>query len=253
MKTQIKTAQEIVDMRESGRILAVILAELIDYAKVGMTTRAVDIMARKLLGKHRAEAAFLGYQGFNGAICISINDEIAHGIPGDRIMQAGDLVHFDFGVRYHGMITDAGRSFVLGAKPSQEQARLLKGTEKALGAAISLVRGGVHIGDLGAAVEETCDQYDLKVVYELCGHGVGHSVHEEPTIPNHGSYGVGERLKTGWAIALEPNVSLNDHEMYLADNDWTWMTKGGSIAAQFEHTVLVTDDGCEILTALDTK
>lgn len=250
MRTQVKTAQEIEDMRMSGKILATILAELIDKARVGMQTREIDQMARKLLEQHDAEAAFLNYQGFPGAICISVNEEIAHGIPGERIMEAGDLVHFDFGVRYNGMITDAGRSFVLGAKPTADQERLLTGTQKALDAAIALVKHDVRIGDLGAAVETVCDKYDLKVVYELCGHGVGHSVHEEPTITNYGTKGTGERLKAGWTVALEPNVSLGDHDMYLADNGWTWITKDGSLAAQFEHTVLVTDEGAEILTKL---
>ncbi len=251
MRTQVKTTQEIRDMRASGKILATILAELMDRAKIGMKTREIDAMARKLLEKHGAEAAFLGYRGFTGAICISINDEIAHGIPGDRVMEAGDLVHFDFGVRYKGMITDAGQSFVLGAKPSEDQDRLLRGTQKALDAAIALVKAGTRTGDLGAVVEKTCEQYDLKVVYELCGHGVGHGVHEEPTIMNYGTKGTGERLRAGWTVALEPNVSLGDHEMYLADNGWTWMTQTGSLAAQFEHTVLVTDRGSEILTALE--
>lgn len=251
MKTQVKTAEEIRGMRASGKILATILAELMDQARVGMQTKEIDQLARTLLEKHNAEAAFLGYQGFPGAICISINDEIAHGIPGDRVMEAGDLVHFDFGVRYQGMITDAGRSFVLGAKPTEDQARLLIGTQKALDAAIALVRDGVRIGDLGAAVETTCDRYDLRIVYELCGHGVGHTVHEEPTIMNYGMQGTGERLKSGWTVALEPNVSLGSHDMYLADNGWTWITKDGSLAAQFEHTVLVTDTGVEILTQIN--
>lgn len=250
MKTQVKTAQEIQDMRTSGRILATILEELIENTRVGMKTREIDQLARQLLEKHGAQAAFLGYQGFPGAICISVNEEIAHGIPGERVMEAGDLVHFDFGVRYNGMITDAGRSFVLGAVPTADQQRLLSGTQKALDAAISLVRGGVRTGDIGAAVETVCDQYDLKIVYELCGHGVGHNVHEEPTIANYGTKGTGERLKTGWTVALEPNVSLGDHDMYLADNGWTWITKDGSLAAQFEHTVLVTDSGYEILTKI---
>ncbi len=250
MKTQVKTAQEIRDMRASGKILATILEELIDKARVGMQTREIDLMARKLLEQHKAEAAFLNYQGFPGSICISINEEIAHGIPGERVMESGDLVHFDFGVRYKGMITDAGKSFVLGAEPTADQNRLLTGTQKALDAAIAQVKGGVRIGDIGASVEAVCDQYDLKVVYELCGHGVGHSVHEEPTITNYGTKGTGERLKAGWTVALEPNVSLGDHDMYLADNGWTWITRDGSLAAQFEHTVLVTDSGAEILTAL---
>lgn len=250
MKTQVKTAQEIRDMRASGKILATILEELIDKARVGMHTREIDLMARKLLVQHKAEAAFLNYQGFPGSICISINEEIAHGIPGERVMGAGDLVHFDFGVRYNGMITDAGKSFVLGAEPTADQSRLLTGTQKALDAAIAQVKGGVRVGDIGAAVEAVCDRYDLKIIYELCGHGVGHSVHEEPTITNYGTKGTGERLKAGWTVALEPNVSLGDHDMYLADNGWTWITRDGSLAAQFEHTVLVTDNGVEILTTL---
>ena len=250
MKTQVKTAQEIRDMRASGKILATILEELIDKARVGMQTREIDLMARKLLEQHKAEAAFLNYQGFPGSICISINEEIAHGIPGERVMEVGDLVHFDFGVRYNGMITDAGKSFVLGAEPTADQNRLLTGTQKALEAAIAQVKGGVRVGDIGAAVEAVCDRYDLKVVYELCGHGVGHSVHEEPTIANYGTKGTGERLKAGWTVALEPNVSLGDHDMYLADNGWTWITRDGSLAAQFEHTVLVTDNSVEILTTL---
>ncbi len=250
MKTQVKTAQEIRDMRASGKILATILEELIDKAQVGMQTREIDLMARKLLDQHKAEAAFLNYQGFPGSICISINEEIAHGIPGERVMEAGDLVHFDFGVRYNGMITDAGKSFVLGSEPTADQSRLLTGTQKALDAAIAQVKGGVRIGDIGAAVEAVCDQHNLKVVYELCGHGVGHSVHEEPTITNYGTKGTGERLKAGWTVALEPNVSLGDHDMYLADNGWTWITRDGSLAAQFEHTVLVTDSGVEVLTTL---
>jgi methionyl aminopeptidase len=246
--TQVKTQQEIADMRIGGKILASILAELIDRAQVGMKTMEIDNMARQLLDKHRAKSAFLGYQGFPAAICVSINEEIAHGIPGERVMEAGDLVHFDFGVTYNGMITDAGKSFVLGAPPTPDQARLLKATELALDAAISLATSGARIGDIGSAVESVCDRYDVAVVYELCGHGVGHGVHEEPTIPNYGHPATGEKLESGWTVALEPNISLSDHEMYLADNGWTWITKGGSIAAQFEHTVLVTEGKAEILT-----
>lgn len=248
MKTQIKTSQEIDDMRIGGKILSAILVELIDRSRVGMKTKEIDRMARELLEKHGAKSAFLGYQGFPGAICISINEEIAHGIPGDRIMEAGDLVHFDFGVNYNGMITDAGKSFVLGAGATEDQSRLLKGTQEALDTAISKVKAGVRIGDLGSAVESVCNKYDLAVVYELCGHGVGHQVHEEPTIANFGTAGTGARLEGGWTVALEPNVSLSDHEMYLSNNGWTWITKGGSLSAQFEHTVLVTDMGVEILT-----
>lgn len=237
-------------MRKSGKILATILNDLIDNTRVGMTTGEIDVMARKLLQKHRAQAAFLNYQGFPAAICVSINEEIAHGIPGDRIMEAGDLVHYDFGVIYNGMITDAGKSFVLDATPTADQSRLLSATEKALNAAIRLAKAGTRIGDIGAAVEDVCNKNNVAVVYELCGHGVGHMVHEEPTIPNYGFSGTGERLQAGWTLALEPNVSLADHEMYLSENGWTWITKSGSLAAQFEHTVLITEGEAEILTKL---
>lgn len=250
MKTQVKTQQEIADMRISGRILATILAELKEFTKVGITTKDIDNEAARLLVQNKAEAAFLNYQGFPASICISINDEIAHGIPDSRVLEDGDLVHLDFGVRYNGMITDAGFGFVLG-KPTDDQQRLLTGTKKSLDAAIAQVRDGVRIGDIGQAVEEVCDKYDLKIVYELCGHGVGHVVHEEPTITNYGLRGTGESLKAGYTIALEPNVSLGSHEMYLADNGWTWMTKDGSLSVQFEHTVLITENGCEVLTEIE--
>lgn len=250
MRTQIKTAQEIVDMRESGRILATILAELKVFTKVGITTTDIDREAARLLDQHKATAAFLNYNGFPASICISINNEIAHGIPDDRVLEDGDLVHLDFGVTYHGMITDAGFGFVLG-KATEDQQRLLTGTKQALDAAIAEVKDGVRLGDIGQAVEDVCERYNLKLVYELCGHGVGHQVHEEPTIMNYGLRGTGEALKAGMTIALEPNVALGSHEMYLADNGWTWMTKDGSQAVQFEHTVLITDDGAEILTSIE--
>ncbi len=234
-------------MRQSGKILATILAELKASTKIGISTQAIDQQARTLLDKHQAQAAFLDYQGFPATICISINEEIAHGIPNERVLEEGDLVHLDFGVRYNGMITDAGVSFILGPETA-DQKRLLTGTKKALDAAIATVRDGARLGDIGAAVETTLDRYQLAVVYELCGHGVGHQVHEDPTIANFGTPGTGERLQAGMTVALEPNVSLGSHEMYLADNGWTWITKDGSLAAQFEHTVLVTQDGAEIIT-----
>lgn len=249
MRTQIKTQQEIVDIRASGRILATILQELIEMTKPGMTTGEIDRQARVLLDKHKAQAAFLNYNGFPGAICISLNDEIAHGIPGDRQMQEGDLVHYDFGVRYKGMITDAGIGFVLGT-PTPDQQRLLTGTRKALEAAIAVVRDGARVSDLGAAVEETLEKHKLFVIHELGGHGVGHQVHEDPFIPNYGPGGTGETLRAGMTIAVEPNVSLGTHEMYLADDKWTWITQDHSLATQAEHTLLVTQDGCEILTQL---
>lgn len=249
MRTQIKTDQEIKDMRTSGKILATILADLKDFTKIGKTPLEIDARAAQLLKQHASTASFLNYDGFPASICISINDEIAHGIPDGRALEEGDLVHLDFGVTYNDMITDAGFGFVLGS-PTADQKRLLDGTKAALDAAIKQVKDGVRLGDIGAAVERTTEKYDLYIIHELCGHGVGHQVHEEPTITNYGTPGTGEALRAGMTVALEPNVSLGSHEMYLADNGWTWMTKDGSLATQFEHTVLVTDNGYEILTQL---
>ncbi len=247
MRTQIKTADEVAAMRRGGKVLAQTLQILKEASKPGMPTREYDRLARAELTKHGMQAAFLGYQGFPAAICVSVNHEIAHGIPNDYIIQDGDLVHLDFGVTCEGMITDAGIAFVVG-KATEEQQRLIKGTKKALDAGIAKVKDGVRVGDIGAAIESTLEAYQLAVVYELGGHGVGHNVHEDPYIANFGTAGTGEALRSGMTVAIEPNVCLVGHEMYLEDNGWTWSTKSGALAAQFEHTVLVTDTGCEILT-----
>jgi len=246
MRTQIKTQAEIQSMRHSGRILAEILQELKQATVVGMPTEEFDRLAREALHKRRAKAAFLNYNGFPATICVSINDEIAHGIPGPYELQEGDLVHLDFGVIWDGMITDAGLSFILG-EATADQKRLLTGTEKALYAGIEQVKDGVRVGDIGSAIEKVLLAHKLAVVYELGGHGVGHQVHEDPYIPNFGSAGTGEALR---AVAIEPNVSLSGHDMHLLKNGWTWSTKSGALACQFEHTVLVTESGYEILTSL---
>ena len=247
MKTQLKTADELAAMRKGGKVLAQTLQILKEATKPGMPTSEYDRLARAELTKHGMQAAFLGYQGFPASICVSVNHEIAHGIPGEYEIQDGDLVHLDFGVACEGMITDAGIAFVAG-KPSEDQQRLITGTKKALDAGIAVIKDGVRVGDICHAIESTLDKYQLAVVYELGGHGVGHSVHEDPYLGNYGTAGTGEALRSGMTVAIEPNVSLSGHEMFLEDNGWTWSTKSGALAAQFEHTVLVTDDGYEILT-----
>jgi len=248
MRTQIKTADELQAMRRSGKILAQILQELKELTVVGMPTIEIDRIAREKLKQHNAQAPFLNYDGFPASICISINDEIAHGIPNDYELRDNDLVHLDFGVSIEGMITDAGIAYILGDKPTADQERLLKGTKKALDEGILLVRDGVRTGDIGAKIESVLKRYQLDVVYELGGHGVGHTVHEDPYIANYGTAGTGETLLAGMTVAIEPNVSLKGHEMILDSNGWTYKTKSGALAAQFEHTVLITETGSEILT-----
>jgi methionyl aminopeptidase len=249
MMTQVKSAQEQADMRQSGRILATILAELQAVLKPGITTQSIDDLTRQLLAKHQAKAAFLGYQNFPASICISINDEIVHGLPGPRVIKPGDLVGLDFGVCYNGMITDAAVTVAVG-KISNDADRLLKGVKTALDTAINTLHNGIRVGDIGSTIEYVLDKNKLSVVEELGGHGVGHVVHEEPMIPNFGVAGTGQSLRTGMTIALEPIASLGNGHCYIADDNWTFVTADHSLSAQFEHTLLITEDSAEILTAL---
>lgn len=247
MKTQVKTVNEIKLMRQSGKILYDILNILSDKVEPGITTKKLDEIAASELKKRSAKAAFLGYEGFPASICISVNEEIVHGIPSDRQLNDGDIVGLDFGVDYHGMITDSAITLAVG-EISKEQKRLLEYTQRALYSAIDVIKDGVRVGDIGAAADKQLREGGLKVIKTLCGHGVGHRVHEDPAIPNYGYSGTGETLKAGMTIAIEPIASLGTHETYLAGDGWTYITSDNSMSAQFEHTILITQDGAEILT-----
>ena len=249
MKTQIKTASEIVAIRKSGQILAEILDILAVSTVAGITTGEIDKLAEQELEKRGAKPAFKGYDGFPASICISINDEIVHGIPSGRVVKDGDLVGLDFGVLYDGMITDSAVTVPVG-KISKDAEKLLEYTELALESGIAVLKDGVKVGDIGAAIENTLIKGGLKVIETLGGHGVGHKVHEEPYIANFGTAGTGETLRAGMTIALEPIASLGTHDADLADDDWTYVTRDHSLSAQFEHTLLITKDGSEILTKL---
>ncbi len=247
MKTQIKTPEEIENMRQSGRILGEILQIVADATRPGVTTAELDAIAAKELNKRQAKAAFLGYNGFPASICISINNEIVHGIPGDKTVQDGDLVGLDFGVQYNGMITDSAVTVAVGEVNAAAK-NLLTYTQKALSDAIGILKDGVRVGSIGAQIETTLQEGGLKVIDVLGGHGVGHTVHEDPFIANFGTKGTGQALKAGMTIALEPIASISTHETHLADDGWTYVTEDGSLSAQFEHTILITQDGAEILT-----
>lgn len=249
MKTRIKTPEEIVAMKTSGQYLAEILLILQDAIKPGITTRDLDILAKQELDKRNVEAAFLHYNGFPAHICISVNEEIVHGIPSDRVIQQGDIVCLDFGVKFQGMITDSAVTVPVGEVSAQTK-HLLKITKQALYNAIDVIRDGVRVGDIGAAIGDTLAEGGLKVLHDLGGHGVGHQVHEDPMILNFGTQGTGEVLRAGMTIALEPIASLGTHGMYLKDDGWTYITDDHSLSAQFEHTILITEKGSEILTKL---
>lgn len=249
MITQIKTAREIASMRESGRMLAAVLATVKAQLQPGMSTKDLAVIAAAELQALGGQPSFLGYQGFPEVICVSINDEVVHGIPrADRIIQDGDIVGLDFGVTYQGMITDAAVSAIAGRPKQKRHVDLLKHTEQALETGIATVHDQIRTGDIGAAIEASLKKGRYGIVRDLVGHGVGHAVHEDPNIPNYGRPHTGPWLSAGMTIAIEPMVTLGTDRVHIAADGWTVLTADGSRAAHFEHTILITETGAEILT-----
>lgn len=237
-------------MREGGRILATILQLLKNQTKAGMTPKDIAHVASQELTKLGGQPAFLGYKGFPDVICISVNDQVQHSIPTTRALINGDVVNYDFGVRYHGLITDAGISFCLGGQPDADTDRLLTGTQEALKSGLRAVRHGGRVGDISAAIEATLKRYRLGIVRELVGHGVGYQLHEDPEIPNYGLAGQGPELQTGMTLAIEPIANLGTQAIVGDPDGWTLWTADHNASAQFEHTVAVTEDGYKVLTEL---
>jgi methionyl aminopeptidase len=247
--TRVKTADEIAAMRESGRMLATVLQLMKQKTAVGLTPADMSALAAEELQKLGGEPAFKGFHGYPDIICISVNDQVQHSIPNNRPFAPGDVVNYDFGVRYRGMITDSGITVGVG-QLGQAERRLLQGTQQALESGIASVRDGCKVGDISAAIEAVLTQHRLGIVRELVGHGVGHELHEAPNIPNYGRAGTGPVLKAGMTIALEPITTLGSEDIVGDPDGWTLWTRDGSKSAQFEHTILVTETGAEILTAL---
>ena len=251
MQTKIKTAAEIEAMRESGRMLATVLQVLKASVQPGMSTKDLADIARRELDVLGGKPAFLGYQGFPEVICISVNEEVVHGIPReDKIIASGDIVGLDFGVNWKGMITDAAISVIAGTPRSQEHAKLLAYTERAMMEGIAAVHDRVRTGDIGAAVESVLKKQGYGIVRDLVGHGVGHSLHEDPNVPNYGRANTGPWLDAGMTIAIEPMATLGSERVVVGPDNWTISTADGSLSAHFEHTVLITEDGAEILTQI---
>jgi len=235
-------------MRESGRMLAIVLQYLRAETAPGLTPKDMSDMAKQKLKELGGEPAFLGFHGYSDVICISVNNQVQHAIPNHVPFKEGDVVNYDFGVRYKGMVTDSGITVCVGDAFTADTKRLLAGTEKALYEGLRAVKAGARIGDVSAAIERILRKNKLGIVRELVGHGVGHELHEDPEIPNYGRAGHGPVLKSGMTIAIEPITTLGDPAIYQARDGWTLLTQDGSWAAQFEHTVLVTPTGYEILT-----
>lgn len=253
MMTKVKNDSEINAMRTSGRMLATILDIVEKTAESGMTTKDMANIAANELKSLGGKPTFLGYgdsDPFPDVICISVNDEVVHGIPRvGQILQPGDLVSIDFGVTYDGMVTDAARTFSVGEAKGQVK-KLIKDTEASMYAGIDVLRDGVRIGDISSAIQKTLVKGGYGIVRDLVGHGVGHQLHEEPDIPNYGFAGSGPALKSGMTIAIEPMATLGTHAVTVDEDQWTIRTADGSLAAHFENTILITDRGYEILTIL---
>lgn len=254
MMNRVKTPEEIRRLRASGGILAEVLRRLVRELQPGQTTGYLGEMAAKELVALGGKPSFLGYRPdprvppYPAVICISIDDEVVHGIPGSRVIKEGDLVGLDFGVNFEGMLTDGAVTVVAGREPDPEQARLLTATREALDLGVKQVRAGCHVGDISAAVEQRLRRDGLGVIEDLSGHGVGHQVHEDPLVLNYGRPGTGMRLKSGMSIAIEPMATLGGKDIYMDRDGWTIKTADGSLGAQFEHTVLVTETGHEVVT-----
>lgn len=251
MFTRVKTVSEIERMRVSGKMLAEVLDYLRTKVVVGISTKELADLAGRKLKALGGKPAFLGYQGFPDIICTSLNDEVVHGIPNkERTLRQGDIIGLDFGVNYEGMITDAAISLLVGKTGDQSVKNLLESTKQSLDAGISRVKEGASIGDISEAIQTVLDKNRLGIVRDLVGHGVGHEIHEDPNIPNYGKKGTGMKLLAGMTIAIEPMATLGDFGVYVAADGWTIKTKDASLSAHFEHTVLVTEDGAEILTII---
>jgi methionyl aminopeptidase len=238
-------------MRESGRMLATVLQLIKKKVEPGVTTKVLASLAAKELKQLGGTAPFLGYQGFPDVICISVNEEVVHGIPSeDKIIQNGDIVSLDFGVSYKGMITDSAISIIAGKPISDKDAKLVRDTEQSLLLGIDSVHDNVRTGDIGAAIEQELKRHKYGIVRDLVGHGVGDHVHEDPNIPNYGKPHTGAKLSRGMTVAIEPMATLGTERVYLGNDGWTVLTWDGSRAAHFEHTVAVTEDGADILTKI---
>ena len=244
---QYKSPREIEKMRNAGRIVAEVLDLLSENIRPGVTTLALDRLAAEYFRKQNARSAFLGYQGFPAHICVSIDDEVVHGIPRNRKLEEGQIVSLDVGATIDGYYGDAARSYGVG-ELTDEAKKLLEVTEQALQKGINKCLVGNFLGDLSADIQTFVEKQGFTVVRDLVGHGIGRKMHEEPQVPNYGEAGTGIELKEGLVLAIEPMINAGGYEIRILPDGWTIVTADGSNSAHFEHTVAVTANGPEILT-----
>ncbi len=243
----LKSKEEISRIHESCKIVREVLNLLYENIKEGIQTRELNELAEKTAKHYKAIPAFKGYAGFPASVCISINEEIVHGIPGKRILKNGDIVKIDFGILYKGYYGDAAFSKIVG-RPFKKAEKLISVTKKALEKGIEQAVIGKNIGDIGNAVQRTAENNGFSVVRAFVGHGIGRNLHEEPQVPNFGQPKTGPKIKKGLVIAIEPMINEGSYDIEIKKDKWTVVTKDRKLSAHFEHTVAVTDNGPLILT-----
>lgn len=248
---KLKTPAEIQAMRDGGKILAQLFEDLKKEIKAGVSEKELDAWVDAEIKKRGATATYKTSEvNFPAAICISTNEQIVHSIPSDYVLQDGDVVSFDLVITYKGMKTDSAFTTVVGGHPNGAHKHLISATERSLYAGIDAIKGPVRIGDISAAIEKVLKEAKLGIIRELVGHGIGHEMHDGIEIPNYGKKGTGGLLTPGDTIAIEPMATLGGERIVQENDGWTLSTRDGSLAAHFEHTVLITEDGAEILTKL---
>ena len=243
----IKSDREIELMRHAGMLVSKMHQFIKPYIKAGVTTKELDRLCEKFILDNDAVPSCKGYEGFPCTLCTSVNDEVVHGIPSNRKLKNGDIITIDVVIGYKGYQGDAAWTYAVG-EVDDDKKYLMEHTEKALLEGIKMVKPGNRIGDISHAIEEYANEHHLGIVHELCGHGIGREMHEDPEVMNYGIPNTGPRLKPGMVICIEPMLTFGKRYIYLLDDQWTVKTQDRSPAAHYEHTVLVTDDGYEILT-----
>lgn len=243
----VKSELELGYMRQAGAILRDVLDLVRDHAKPGVTTKRLDSLAYEYIKRQHAVPSFLGYGGFPGTLCTSIDQEVVHGIPGRQVLEEGMLLKIDVGVGIHGFHTDAARTFPIG-RVSPEKEKLIRVCEECFFEGLKVLKDGVRLGDLGYAIQRHAEANGFSVVRELVGHGIGTTVHEDPNVPNYGVPGRGLRVRQNMTLAIEPMINLGKRHIYTAEDDWTVVTEDGLPSAHYENTVIIGIEGAEPIT-----
>lgn len=244
-----KTPHELEIMREAGKIVALTRQELEKHIRPGITTKELDAIAEAVIRKHGAIPSFKGYNGFPGSICASVNEELVHGIPGDRVLKEGDIISIDVGAQYNGYHADSAWTYPVG-EIAEETKKLLEVTEKSLYIGLEEAKPGARLSNISHAIQTYVESHHFSIVREYVGHGIGQNLHEDPQIPHYGPPNKGPRLKPGMTLCIEPMVNAGSRYVKTLADNWTVVTVDGKMCAHFEHTIAITENGYEILTTL---